>query len=114
MQKCVHGFVMWKVMQRFAWKDFVNWRTITTQLLCKVTTPCVDDDHQSKEEEMGSVGELSKVCSQIVVKCFHVVRIGRVGILWSSHKFARAVAKWTKSCDKRWARLISYFHFTCE
>ena len=34
----------------------------TTQQLCKVCTPCIDD-HHFKEEEMKSVGELSQVCS---------------------------------------------------
>ena len=42
----------------------------TTEQLYKVSTPCIDD-HQLKEEEMGSVGELSKVCSQFVVKCMY-------------------------------------------
>ena len=41
----------------------------TTQQLYKVSTPCIDD-HHFKEEELKSVGELSKVCSQIVLKCF--------------------------------------------
>ena len=41
----------------------------TTQQLYKVTTPCLDD-HQFKEEENESVGDLSKACSQIVLKCF--------------------------------------------
>ena len=36
----------------------------TTQQLYKVATPCMDD-HQFKEEENESVGELSTVCSQI-------------------------------------------------
>ena len=40
----------------------------TTQQLYKVATPCLDD-HQFKEEEIESVGELSTVCSQIVLKC---------------------------------------------
>ena len=40
----------------------------TTQQLYKVSTPCIDD-HHFKEEEMKSVGELSQVCSQIVLKC---------------------------------------------
>ena len=35
----------------------------TTQQLYKVATPCIDD-HQSKEEENESVGELSTVCLQ--------------------------------------------------
>ena len=34
----------------------------TAQQLYRVATPCIDD-HQIKEDEMGSVGELSKVCS---------------------------------------------------
>ena len=40
----------------------------TTQQLYKVSTPCIDD-HHFKEEDMKSVGELSQVCSQIVLKC---------------------------------------------
>ena len=39
----------------------------TTQQLYKVSTPCIDN-HHFKEEEMKSVGELSQVCSQIVLK----------------------------------------------
>ena len=54
----------------------------TTQQLYKVSTPCIDD-HHFKEEELKSVGELSKVCSQIVLKCLYLARIGRRDILWS-------------------------------
>ena len=50
------------------------------QQLHKVATPCIDD-HQCKEEEIGSVGELSKVCAQIVLKCLYLARIGRPYIL---------------------------------
>ena len=39
----------------------------TQQLYYKVSTPCIDD-HHFKEEELKSVGELSKICSQIVLK----------------------------------------------
>ena len=42
----------------------------TIQQLCKVSTPCIDD-HHFKEEEMKSVGELSKSmlsnCSEMLV-----------------------------------------------
>ena len=48
----------------------------TTQQLYKVSTPCIDD-HHFKEEELKSVGELSIVCSQIVLKCLYLARIGR-------------------------------------
>ena len=56
----------------------------TTQQLYKVSTPCIDD-HHFKEEEMKSVGELSQVCSQIVLKSLYLARIGRPDILWSVH-----------------------------
>ena len=48
----------------------------TTQQLYKVSTPCIDD-HHFKDEETKSVGELSNVCSQIVLKCLNLARIGR-------------------------------------
>ena len=84
----------------------------TTQQLYKVSTPCIDDHHF--EEEIKSVVELSQVCSQIVLKCFYLARIGRPDILWSVNKLARSITKWTKACDKRLIRLISFFHHTCE
>ena len=69
-----------------------------TQQLYKVSTPCIDD-HHFKEEEMKSVGELSQVCSQIVLKCLYLARIGRLDILWSVNKLSRSITKWTKACD---------------
>ena len=48
----------------------------------KVSHPCFDD-HQFTQEELKTVGELQKVCSQIVVKCLYLARIGRPDILWS-------------------------------
>ena len=85
----------------------------TTQQLYKVSTPCTDD-HHFKEEELKSAGELSIVCSQIVLKCLHLARVGRPDILWSVNKLARSITKWTKACDKRLSRLVSYTHHTCE
>ena len=43
-----------------------------------------------------------------------MARIGRPDILWSVNKLARAITKWTKACDKRLNRLISYIHHTSE
>ena len=84
----------------------------TIQQLYEVATPCIDD-HHFKEEELKSVGELSKVCSQIVLKYFYLARIGGPDILWSVNKLDRAITKWTRACDKRLTRLISYIHHTC-
>ena len=82
----------------------------TTQQLYKVSSPCIDD-HHFKEEELKSVGELSRVWSQIV--CLYLGRIGRPEILGSANKLARSITKWTKACDQRLSRLISYIHHTC-
>ena len=59
---------------------------------------------------MKSVGELSQTCSQIVLKCLYLARIGRLDIRWSVNKLARSITKWTKRLN----RLISYIHHTCE
>ena len=78
-----------KCVQRY--NDIVSWQT---GWLYKESTPCIDD-HHFKEEELKSVGELSKVCSHIVLKCFYLARIGRPDILWSVNKLARSITKWT-------------------
>ena len=65
----------------------------TSQQLYKVATPCMDDHQSKEEEENGSVGELSTVCSQIVLKCLYHARIGTPDILSYVHKLARAVTK---------------------
>ena len=70
----------------------------TTQQLYKVSPPCIDD-HYFKEEETKSVGALSNTCSQIVLKCLYLARSGQPDILWSVHKLARSITKWTKACD---------------
>ena len=64
----------------------------TTQQLYNVSTPCLDDP-QFKEEELKTVGELPNVCSQIVLRCLCLARIGRPDILWSFNKLARAITK---------------------
>ena len=52
------------------------------------------------------------MCSQIVLKCFYLARIGRPDALWSVNYFARAFRNWNKACGKRLARWISYILFT--
>ena len=68
------------------------------QQMDKVATPCEADHHF--KEETGSVGELSKVCSPIVLKCLYLARTGRPHILRSVNKLARAISKWTRACNK--------------
>ena len=109
----LRGLMTWLVIAKKCVERYCELANKTTQQLYKVSTPCIDD-HHFKEEEMKSVGELSQVCSQIVLKCFFLARIGRPDILWSVNNLARSITKWTKACDKRLNRLISYIHHTCE
>ena len=110
----LRGPTIRRVMPRNVWNErYCELANKTTQQLYKVSTPCIDD-HHFKEEETKSVGELSKVSSQIVLKCLYLARIGRPDIVWSVNKLARSITKWTKGCDKRLHRLISYIHHACE
>ena len=65
---------------------------------------------KSFNKEQESVGELAAICSQIVVKCLCLARIGRPVVcqkIWPT-----TIRKWTNACEKRLARLISYIHYT--
>ena len=56
-KRYLHGPMIWKVMQRNAWRDI-------TEQLYKVATPCTDD-HQLKEEEKWIIHSLLTNCSEM-------------------------------------------------
>ena len=109
----LHGLMTWLVMQRSVWNDIASWRTRrlsnSTKYLFHASMTTT-----SKKKKQNLVGELSNTCSQIVLKCLYLARIGRPDISWSVNKLARSITKWTKACDKRLNRLISYIHHTSE
>ena len=76
----------------------------TTPKPFTITTSCLDD-HQFKEEELESVGELSKICSQMVLKCVYLVRIGRPDILWSVNKLCTIDYKMDQNL---WQTIVSF------
>ena len=61
-KKCVERYC------ELANKKIVQFFRVSTSFL---------DDHQFKDEDMETVGELSKDCSQIVLTCLYFARIGR-------------------------------------
>ena len=107
------GLTTWEDMRRDALRGIAKWQNKKLEQLYEVSTPCMDD-HHFKKEELDMVGEEPKVCSQIVLWCLYLVRIGRPDILWSVDKLARAVTKWTRACDRRSALLISYIKHTSD
>ena len=84
-----------------------------TEQLYRVSSPCFDD-HHFKKEELESVGEFSKGCTQIVLKCLYLARIGGPDILWSVNKLARSLTKWAQACDRRLPRLTPYIHHSSD
>ena len=67
-------------MRRNAWKEIANWHMKKMShgfksLLHGRTTIT------SKKEELETVGDSSKVCSQSVLKCFFLELIGRPDVL---------------------------------
>ena len=109
LKRYLHGPVTWKVHAKKCVERCCELANKATEQFYEVATPCMDD-HQFREEEIGSVGEMSIVCSHIVLTCLYLACIGRPDVLWSVNKLARAITKWTSACDKRLARLISYTH----
>ena len=67
MQTSVHGPMIWKVVQRHV-ERYCELANKAPKELYKVSAPCIDD-HHVKEEELGSVGELSNVWFQNVFRC---------------------------------------------
>ena len=101
------------LMQRNVWRDIVSWRTrrhsnSTKYLLhASMTTT-------SKRKKQNLLEHCQIHALKIVLKCLYLARIGRPDILWSVNNLARSITKWTKACDKRQNRLISYIHHTSE
>ena len=105
------GVMMWKVMRRNAWNDIANWRT-------KRLSSCMKSLHhvlmtiKSKRKSWKLWENCQKSALQFSWSTNIWCEFGRPDILWSVNKLARADTKWTRACDKRWARLISYLHHT--
>ena len=55
---------------------------------------------------------MSDVAARAVLKCLYLASVARPDILWTVNLLARNVTKWTKACDRRMERLISYIHHT--
>ena len=99
-------------MQRNVWSDTANWRTeqlnshTKSQFHASMTT--------TSKKKKWNLLENRQILTSIFLKCLYLARIGRPDIPWSVNKLARSVTKWTRGCDRRLARLISYIHHTSE
>ena len=93
---------------QIVWSDIANRRTKQASNCTKSQLHALMTIH-SKKENWDLLENCQKVCSEFVLKCLYLARIGRPEILWSVNRLARSITKWTKACDKRLARLFLVF-----
>ena len=74
-QKQWRGPTTWEDILKMCWKT-LRIGTHEDNNFLKKSSHCLDDDHVKKEKL-----ELSKLCSQILLKCLYLARIGRPDIL---------------------------------
>ena len=108
-----HGHMTWWVMQRSVWNDIVSWRTRLHNNSIKYLLHALMTI-TSKRKRQNLLENCQLLALKLFLKCLYLARIGRPDILWSVNKLARSITKWTKACDKRLNRLISYIHHTSE
>ena len=111
-KRYLHGPMTWKVMQINAWKDIANWRKNKRNKYTKSRR------HAWMTIILKKKLDQLENCPQFAHKLFWNVYIWHVLVdlifygLWTN--LLVRLTKWTKACDKRLARLISYIHHTCE
>ena len=82
-------------------ENIVNWQSKhpnseTKSLLHALTTT------NARKKNWDLLENVSKVCSQICLKCLYLARIVRPDISWSVNKLARAITKWTRAWPGSW------------
>ena len=108
-QRRWRGPTIWKDMLKHVLNGTAKWQNKKVVQPCKGSHPCLDDHHFNKED-LESFGELSKVCSHIVLKCLYFARIGRLDTLWNVIKLARGRTRRADASQTSQRRTRSFFH----
>ena len=96
---------IWKVMQRNVSSSVASWLRKQLSSCTKLQLHALMTINSNNKN-----WHLLENCQ----KSLNLARTGRPDILWSANKLARSITKWTRACDRRLIRLISYIHHTCE
>ena len=80
-QRWLRGLTTWKDMLKKCVGRCCEWRTKRLSNCTKSQNPCYNDPN-FKKEKLETYGELSKACSQIVLKCLYLTWIGRPDIFY--------------------------------
>ena len=105
------SLMIWNALQRNAWKDVANWRTQQLNCFSKSQHHALTTTNSRKKK--CDLLESSQRFSHNLCKnaCAWPALVDVIFYgLWTN----LLVLSWTRACDKRSARLISYIHHTCE
>jgi len=72
-------------------------------------TPSLDDN-ALKDEDLETTGKLGPHAAKILMKVLYAARMCRYDLLFAVCSLARNITKWSRACDKKMHRLISYCH----
>ena len=103
------GATTWKVTLKSVLNSLAN----SLDQLHAVSTQCLDD-HHIKQEDLEIVGGLSVTCSQVVLKCLCLARIGRPHLRWTVNCSAMISHNVGPERFARLELLISHIHNTSK
>ena len=72
------------------------------------------EDSAFSQADFDEVGKLSAVAASVLMKALYLARCCGFDLLHPICMLARQVTKWSRACDKRPHKLISYLHTTRE
>ena len=72
-------------------------------------TPSLDDGAFT-EDDLEATGTLGRHAAKILMKILYAARMCRFDLLFAVCSLARCITRWSKACDKRLHRLVSYIH----
>ena len=73
-------------------------------------TPYLADDDKEYDDSAEPKGELTSIAAKVIMKILYGARMARYDLLHSCQILACKITKWTKRCDQRLHRIISYIH----
>ena len=79
-------------------------------LLKPAPTPYLADDDKDYDEDNEPKGQLQSIAAKVIMTMLSGARMARYDLLHSCQILACKITKWTKRCDQRLFRTVSYIH----
>ena len=73
-------------------------------------TPCLADDDKDYDEDNEPKRQLQSIAAKVIMNILYDARMARYDLLHSCQIVACKITKWTKRCDQRLLRIVTYIH----